>query len=990
MSETPAEILEEIERARVAKGSSIDLPSSVGVLEDLPEELFALEQLESLVLYGQPIEALPTDFFRRLPQLRELDIAGLPLNRLPEGGECTLTIDSRQWLEVDGVRARRIKFLEVRSEHAGQLEGICSMPGLSDLTTLQLAECGLDSLPDSLDNLSRLNTLYLYGNVLDRLPEVVTRLESLRVLYINNNRLQELPETILRLSNLLGLYISGNPLATLPESLGQMGRLKALNLRNTQFSTLPSCLETLSQDAGIDITSPRLSDVEQAVAAGGTAAIQAYLRQRREGQLLPLHEAKLIIVGEPGAGKTTLMKKLLDPAYPVPNEAEKSTQGINVHAGWRFPYPRDPSAAFTANIWDFGGQEIQYATHQFFLSENALYVLLSDDRRQETDYGYWFKVIELLGGRSPVLVFLHEKRGAPVTDFDLGSHKGDHPELPITVRDADLGNRKDGRGERLRGEVQRLLADLPHVGEQLPASWDAVRRAAGAQKGRRHLCMEAFAALCAEHGVKGRASVETVARYLNRLGVIVYFEQDEALKDFIITDPQWAVDALYTVLDKEEVQKRGGRLERGFFRDTLLEKGGYDEEEIGHLLTLLTRDKFELCYPLEGAAETYMVPLLLPVVQPAYAWDEGENLRLEYRYPFMPKGLLARFTVRLHEHIAEEAGRQLVWRRGVVLAHNGARAEISEIEDSRNGAKGIRIRVRGELSRRRHLLSIIRHEIDQTHRRSFPNLRASEQVPCDCGYCAGGDDPNLYPYERLERHIGNGQSTIYCDFGNEQVPIARLLNGVVDEGALRAAAEAEVIDEPRGMLGMSFRHQQLMAERDRLYALLQRAISTAATTEVTVNQRSEQSTRVSVEVSVEVKGALKGFRGTLDLLEEEAEDEGLAAELDTLKRDLERLRAAVVDASGAKEPDEVAPKSLARLKRFAAGVETGGGLLGRAAGAGGRWPRRRRRARRRAGGSLQQVRPLAGAAAGAQSVQKGVIATPRGTVDLPRGVSENT
>ena len=35
------------------------------------------------------------------------------------------------------------------------------------------------------------------------------------------------------------------------------------------------------------------------------------------------------------------------------------------------------------NIWDFGGQEIYYATHQFFLTKRSLYVLVIDNRKED-------------------------------------------------------------------------------------------------------------------------------------------------------------------------------------------------------------------------------------------------------------------------------------------------------------------------------------------------------------------------------------------------------------------------------------------------------------------------------------------------------------------------------------------------------------------------------------------------------------------------------
>jgi hypothetical protein len=35
------------------------------------------------------------------------------------------------------------------------------------------------------------------------------------------------------------------------------------------------------------------------------------------------------------------------------------------------------------NLWDFGGQDIMHATHQFFLSRRSLYVLVLDGRKDE-------------------------------------------------------------------------------------------------------------------------------------------------------------------------------------------------------------------------------------------------------------------------------------------------------------------------------------------------------------------------------------------------------------------------------------------------------------------------------------------------------------------------------------------------------------------------------------------------------------------------------
>lgn len=65
---------------------------------------------------------------------------------------------------------------------------------------------------------------------------------------------------------------------------------------------------------------------------------------------------------------------------------------------------------FQVNIWDFGGQEIYHATHQFFLTGRSAYVLVCDDRKEDTDFSYWMHVVEMLSDASPLLIVQNESR----------------------------------------------------------------------------------------------------------------------------------------------------------------------------------------------------------------------------------------------------------------------------------------------------------------------------------------------------------------------------------------------------------------------------------------------------------------------------------------------------------------------------------------------------------------------------------------------------
>ena len=88
-------------------------------------------------------------------------------------------------------------------------------------------------------------------------------------------------------------------------------------------------LETLDVDRQpIEIPPPE-------VVKEGVEAIKNYWRQQQEVGVDYLCEAKLIIVGEAGAGKTTLAKKIKNPEYKLKPQ-EPSTEGIDV-LRWSFP-----------------------------------------------------------------------------------------------------------------------------------------------------------------------------------------------------------------------------------------------------------------------------------------------------------------------------------------------------------------------------------------------------------------------------------------------------------------------------------------------------------------------------------------------------------------------------------------------------------------------------------------------------------------------------
>ena len=89
---------------------------------------------------------------------------------------------------------------------------------------------------------------------------------------------------------------------------------------------------------------------------------------------------------------TSLIKALH--GEPVIEGKEKMTPGIDIR---EWPVG---DTGITAHFWDFGGQVMAHSTHQFFLRERCLYVLVIDARTEinaNEQAEYWLQHVKAFG-----------------------------------------------------------------------------------------------------------------------------------------------------------------------------------------------------------------------------------------------------------------------------------------------------------------------------------------------------------------------------------------------------------------------------------------------------------------------------------------------------------------------------------------------------------------------------------------------------------------
>lgn len=619
----------------------------------------------------------------------------------------------------------------------------------------------LTTFPEEIFALPGLETLYLNGNNLSTLPESITQLQNLKELSLSRNALSMLPESITQLQNLTLLALGANGLSALPESIGQLQNLTVLNLSHNALSTLPESITQLHNLTFLNLRNNPLIRPPAEIAYQGMEAIREYFRQLEQEGVDHLYEAKLLILGEGGAGKTTFAHKILDPNYALREEV--STQGVEVMK-WSFPI--DGDRQFWVNIWDFGGQEIYHATHQFFLTRRSLYALVADTRKDDTDFHYWLNIAELLSDNSPLLIVKNEKqdRHREINERQL---KGQFDGLKEVLA-TNLATNRDL--EKTREAVKYYIKTLPHIGSPLPKTWVRVRERLEKDP-RNYISREEYLAICRENGFDQTKDSLQLSGYLHDIGVFLHFQEEPLLGRTVILKPKWGTDAVYKVLDNPTVIGNLGRFTRADL-ESIWEAPEYENMR-DELLQLMM--KFRLCYEIPTRKGTYIAPQLLTENQPDYEWDEKENLLLRYTYDFMPKGILTQFIVVMHPYIL---GQRIVWKSGFVIEKDQTLAEAIEYYGKRE------IHVRAAGAQARDLMTIIRHELKKIHD-AYRKLKYDELVPCNCSACKDSQEPHFYTLAELMHFRANHQLQIQCRKKPFQmVNVTGLLGDVIDHDKL--------------------------------------------------------------------------------------------------------------------------------------------------------------------------------------------------------------
>ncbi|XP_069137453.1 uncharacterized protein [Argopecten irradians] len=800
----------------------------------LPPEVFQeLSQLRVLDLHSNYLEALP-DTISCCKNLEELILRGNNLLDLPatlDGCQAlkSLDISSNRIDELPGVITRLYSLTHLVAQELLLTVLPDNIGNLSKLTVLNLNENCLTGLPESFSMLQNLKELYLAGiawlpnkannflskdNFKKALGPVVTRwLEgsqdksmSLDDMFnnfdvdgqgtLNTTNIARanailfntfprfgytgktlpddktpsgFPEEILALKNLSTLDLQYQGLVHIPKDIQDLQNLTTLQLGSNPY------LLSVAAEAGrcplqhLNLSEcPLLKTPPKEIRERGFTTTVAYLKRLLTGSV-DCKRTKLMLVGLGGAGKTSLVRALMSSLQQKSTltGADAITDGIDI-CTWDVNHKGE---TVSYSVWDFAGQTIYYNTHQFFLSDRAVYLLLWNIRlgHEHAGLNFWLNSITVHAPKAPIFVVgTHTdqmtKISLPMEDLKEKYHQ---------IMDFHFVSSKNGNGiPELKEALFDVTLQQEYMGEKIPQAWLQLESNITRQRAEKSVNVMQYKDVEAEAlnvGIIDKTEVVQAVQFLHDLGMVQHF-QNEYLKDRVVINPQWIVDVMACVVSVKQTVVKDGRLMHSDINEVWKEY-----VDMADWLLKVT-EEFDLTYPLEGE-NCNIVPCLLPETQPDFEWPDVVKRKKEkksrqkiletklvYTFDYLPAGLFNRGQVRLYGISDPDI---LIWKTGIFLKKNGQIALVQQI-----GYSELNVKVQGPQPD--NLLFLIYEVFECLIKESFQGVTYDCEIPCPD--CVKQDSvyPHMFPASVVRRAVEVKAPFIQCHKNFHSSPVLNL------------------------------------------------------------------------------------------------------------------------------------------------------------------------------------------------------------------------
>jgi len=446
-------------------------------------------------------------------------------------------------------------------------------------------------------------------------------------------------------------------------------------------------------DKGMNLDSDDLSEIvmrlniSPEIITQGAEDVAAHIMTANKQGLTDIkREARLVILGSAGSGKTTLVRRLDgDMSYP---DHKDSTHGVDTSV------KLDCSGVKT-HVWDFGGQVIYHASHRCFISANCIYVLVvnarTEDNRDSSRINYWLDTIRIYSdNKAKVFIVLNESdnRKQDVDEFD-SLKDGEYGPLIQEIYSFNIGEDM-ASVNAFKNELVTYIEAFGHQPFGKGDSEAITKLGTLFDKGEKVLETSKLRDILENSGIRGKKDQDRAVGLLDTLGIALSYG---FMKGFVL-DPYWITHGVYKVIDHLQEKKSLfiNDSELGFvFED---ERGNYLEKKREYILDLMEHHR--IGFRNKGGLLGLAVPCAAPRYKPkdVVANVAPDNLVTQVERDDIqefPADFFYRYTCANENDIKKYGEKWAIWQEGMVLEGEGSSALV-ELKENRR----IEITVWGE------------------------------------------------------------------------------------------------------------------------------------------------------------------------------------------------------------------------------------------------------------------------------------------------------
>ena len=409
----------------------------------------------------------------------------------------------------------------------------------------------------------------------------------------------------------------------------------------------------------------------------------AFMNEGIAEGLSSVDTARVIVLGNGNAGKTALIKKLVDQNKNT--SKEKMTPRVEIS--------HNKVEEVEVDYWDFGGQVMMHSTHTFFMTAEAVYIIVCNARADEQPDSWLEMLSHTLASSSKIrvlIVYTHLDSKEEINNFDkykknmIHRKYGDRFELSCHLHSSE--------------KIDKTQYAL------LKSKLDDAIKEKGAEatlSDTDKLYKKAENTFIKAKEIKGDSTKEEAESKIRELLRVGYIFPIHPLKESIVNytydeeqtfvwQKHWLTYGVYALINHEKTKGKSGFITKANFKEILFkgkekyilkngqlarskpktysEKIQYDSEGINILYEIVLNYKWAILNA--SKREELIFPHAIREDEPddtllqKYMNVDDDSIVLTILLDQIPIGFFFEFVTLCDTHIQDPS---LLWRSGVVL-----------------------------------------------------------------------------------------------------------------------------------------------------------------------------------------------------------------------------------------------------------------------------------------------------------------------------------